>query len=71
MAKEGQDCNGFNKGRLTERVRGNSEAIQELKEGQLRMWEALDKIKNRLPNWAVVLFGVLLAILGYLAKGKG
>lgn len=63
------DCNSFDKGRLVEKVNGQGRSIEELKEGQLRMWEALDKIKNRLPNWAVILIGVLLAALGYFAKG--
>ena len=28
----------------------------------------LDKVRNRLPNWATLGFGVLLAIIGYLVK---
>ena len=28
--------------------------------------EVLDKVRNRLPVWATFVFGVLLAIIGYL-----
>lgn len=33
-----------------------------------RVWEAIDKLKNRLPNWATILISVLTAIIGYLAR---
>jgi len=28
--------------------------------------EVLDKVRNRLPVWATFVFGILLAIIGYL-----
>ena len=68
MAKK-KDCNGFDKGRLWEKVNGHERDITELKGGQRRMWEAIDKIRNRLPNWAVVVIGILLAMLGWFVKG--
>lgn len=29
----------------------------------------LDKVRNRPPVWATAVIGVLLAVIGYLAKG--
>lgn len=31
--------------------------------------EILDKLRNRLPVWATVALGLLLALMGYLASG--
>jgi hypothetical protein len=31
--------------------------------------EILDKVRNRLPVWATVAIGLLLAIIGWLASG--
>ena len=31
----------------------------------------LDKVRNRLPVWATIALGVLLAFIGYLIKGLG
>jgi len=33
-----------------------------------RVWEAIDKLKNRLPNWATALISTLMAVIGYLSK---
>jgi predicted translin family RNA/ssDNA-binding protein len=33
-----------------------------------RVWEAIDKLKNRLPNWAVILISTLTALLGFFIK---
>lgn len=30
----------------------------------------LDKVRNRPPVWATVVIGILLAAIGYLAKGN-
>ena len=29
----------------------------------------LEKVRNRLPNWATFTFGVLLLVIGWLIKG--
>lgn len=37
-------------------------------EENVRMWKAIDDLRNRLPNWAVFLIAALTAAVGWFAK---
>ena len=37
--------------------------IQHLTESDLKQWDAIDKIRDRLPNYAVVVISLLIALL--------
>lgn len=43
----------------------HSEAIATLKKDQAAQWAAIDKLRNRLPVWATVVFGVITFALGF------
>lgn len=34
----------------------------------VRIWKAIDELRNRLPNWAVFLIATLTAALGWFAS---
>ena len=38
--------------------------IQNLKDSDLRQWEVIDRLQNRLPAWATVVISVLTFFLG-------
>lgn len=40
---------------------------EENREDHTRMWDAMDKLKNRLPLWATLVISILMAVLGILA----
>ena len=45
-------------------VAGHAEAIKTLKESDERQWEAIEKLQNRLPVWATMLFSFLTFAIG-------
>lgn len=45
-------------------VAGHSEAIKTLKESDERQWIAIEKLQNRLPVWATMLFSILTFAIG-------
>lgn len=42
---------------------GINEAIIHLKDSDLKQWEAIDKLRNRLPLWATFMIGGLMSIV--------
>ncbi len=48
-----------------ERIGVAEEAVATLKDSDERQWEAIAKLQNRLPNWAVFLIAALSASLGW------
>jgi len=34
------------------------------------LYEILDKVRNRLPNWATILLSVCFLVIGWLIKSK-
>ena len=48
-----------------ERIGINEEAIGTLKKSDNEQWEAINKLRNRLPNWAVLLIATLTGALGW------
>lgn len=48
-----------------ERIGVNEEAITTLKQSDEEQWEAINKLRNRLPNWAVFLIAGLTGALGW------
>ena len=45
--------------------------IQNNKDNIETLFEIVDKIRNRLPNWATVLMMILTGIIGWLLSGLG
>jgi len=45
-------------------VATNVEAIKTLKESDERQWEAIERLQNRLPVWATMLFSFLTFAIG-------
>lgn len=45
-----------------------NDKISELTKSIDKMWVEIDKLKNRLPNWAVILISTLTALLGFFIK---
>lgn len=43
----------------------HDEAIANLKQDVASQWEAIDKLRNRLPVWATVLIATLTFTLGF------
>lgn len=41
----------------------NKIRIEQLKESDLKQWAVIDKIRDRLPNWCVIVLTLLTAIL--------
>lgn len=50
-----------------ERIGVNEEAIETLKESDKDQWEAINKLRNRLPNWATVVISLLTFLLGTMS----
>ena len=48
-----------------ERIGVNEKAIATLEDSDERQWEAITKLQNRLPNWAVFMIASLSAALGW------
>jgi type VI protein secretion system component VasF len=63
-----EDGNEFNKGQLTQQVTDHERRLEKNDKEHSKMWETLDRVRNRLPVWATLLIGCLLAIIGFLAK---
>jgi predicted translin family RNA/ssDNA-binding protein len=47
-----------------------NDKLDEVKKSVDKMWTEVDKLKNRLPNWAVVLISTLTALLGFFIKAE-
>ena len=45
-------------------VAGHTEAINTLKESEERQWMAIEKLQNRLPVWATMVFSLLTFAIG-------
>ena len=45
-------------------VAGHTEAINTLKESDERQWEAIERLQNRLPVWATMVFSLLTFAIG-------
>ncbi len=50
---------------VEERVGISEEAITTLKTSDTDQWETINKLRNRLPNWAVFLIAGLSACCGW------
>lgn len=50
---------------LDEKVVAHEERCQEADKG---LWTAVEKIRDRLPNWAVVVFALLTGVVGWLGS---
>jgi len=37
-------------------------------EEQVRVWKAIDDLRNRLPNWAVLVISLLMAVCGWMGS---
>jgi len=48
-----------------ERIGINEEAITTLKQSDEEQWTAINKLRNRLPNWAVFIIAGLTGALGW------
>ena len=42
----------------------HEEAIETLKQSDERQWEAIEKLQNRLPIWATLIFSLLTFAIG-------
>lgn len=49
---------------IGERVGVNEEAIDTLKKNDIDQWDAINKLRNRLPIWATLLVSSLTFLLG-------
>lgn len=45
-------------------VAGHTEAIKTLKDSDDRQWDAIEKLRNRLPVWATMVFSLLTFAIG-------
>lgn len=45
-------------------IAGHTEAIKTLKESDEKQWEAIERLQNRLPVWATMLFSFLTFAIG-------
>lgn len=68
MAGNNEKSNNFSKGRLTQQVTEHERRLSEHDKENDRMWKNIDGIRNRPPVWCTVVIGILLAVLGYLAR---
>lgn len=48
---------------------GIAKEIENLQDSDVRQWQAIEKLQNRLPVWATILISVLTFFLG-LTAGK-
>ena len=46
----------------------HTEQIKNLKESEGKQWDAIDKLRNRLPHWATLLIAILVGMIGWLVK---
>ncbi len=46
-------------------VQVNAKAIKTLEASDVNQWAAIDKLRNRLPNWAVFVIAGLSGALGW------
>ncbi len=60
MAENKCDNNGFKKGQLTQKVADHENRLSKID-------EVLEKIRNRPPVWCTIVFGILLAAVGWLS----
>jgi hypothetical protein len=68
MAKT--NCSNFDKGRIVQKVADLERRDDENRQEHTRMWNIINKIQSsRPPVWCTAVIGVLLAILGWLARG--
>ena len=42
---------------------GLNAEISNLKESDIQLWDAIDKLRNRLPLWATFMFGGLMSMV--------
>lgn len=53
----------------TDQLRKDFDSHETKQDGEMvRIWKAIDDLKNRLPVWATLLIAALGTIGGYLAK---
>ena len=50
---------------------GLENAISNLKESDVKQWQVLDKLQNRLPLWATTVISILTFLLGFSASWAG
>lgn len=63
-----EDGNDFDKGQLTQQVSEHERRLNGNDEEHKDMWKTINAIRNRPPVWCTVAIGILLAIVGWLAK---
>jgi len=51
-----------------ERIGVNEKAIETLEKSDDDQWDAINKLRNRLPNWATFVFAGLTFALGWMAS---
>lgn len=42
--------------------------IIHLEESNMKQWDVIEKIRNRLPHWATLLIALLVGAVGWLVK---
>ena len=62
------DENGFDKGQISQSIKDHERRLGENDKERTRMWQVIDKIRNRPPVWCTIAFGILLAFIGWLAR---
>ena len=47
-----------------ERIGVSEKAIKTLEQSDREQWEAINSLRNRLPNWATIMISILTFMLG-------
>ena len=62
---------------IDEKVAKHGESIQTLKDSDKMQWAAIEKLQNRLPVWATLVFSLLTFAIGcvstyaFMLRGRG